>query len=177
MDGGDDFRVGLLRRLSSVIYDGLLILALWMVVGLVFVLIGNLTGHALIPLQFVTNLLVAWAFFFWFWTHTGQTLGMQAWNITLRDPAGGSVSRWQATLRYLVALAQWLIVLLIVFLGREHGPIAGIAASAGLVFAIGLSLLHPQRLMLHDWLSGTRLVRLPRQSGPRWKRAGAPPSQ
>jgi uncharacterized RDD family membrane protein YckC len=164
METDDSFRVGLLRRLGSVVYDGLLVLALWMVLGLGFVLIGNLTGQALIPLQFVVNLMAAWAFFFWFWTHTGQTLGMQTWNIALRDPSGGPVDRWQATLRYLVALAQWLIVLLAVFLAREHGPAAGIAASAGLVFAIGLSQLHPQRLMLHDWLSGTRLIRLPPRS-------------
>ena len=172
MDGGDGFRVGLLRRLGSVVYDGLLVLALWMVVGLGFVLIGNLTGRALIPLQFVTNLVVAWAFFFWFWTRTGQTLGMQTWNIVLRDQAGGSVSRWQATLRYVVALAQWLIVLLALALAREHGPAASIAVSAGLVFAIGLSQLHPQRLMLHDWLSGTRLLPLPRQSARLEKRRG-----
>jgi uncharacterized RDD family membrane protein YckC len=165
MEPAHSLRVGLLRRLGSVLYDSLLVLALWMVLGLGFVLAGSLTGRNLIPLQFVSNLLVAWAFFFGFWTRTGQTLGMQTWNIAVRDREGGGISRWQATLRYLVALSQWLIVLMAVFLAREHGPAAGILASAVLVLALGLSQLHPERLMLHDWLSGTRLVRLRHHPG------------
>jgi len=158
--------VGLPRRLGAMIYDGLLLLAIWMVLGLVFVLVGEVTGRALIPLQFVVNLLAAWAFFAWFWTRTGQTLGMQAWNIQLRDEAGGPVNPKQATLRYLVALAQWLGILLGIYLAREHGALVTAAATALLLAGLGLSQAHPRRAMLHDWLSGTLLVRVTRRAGP-----------
>ena len=166
---GTDFTpgpVGLLRRLAAMIYDGLLLLAIWMVLGLVFVLVGEVTGRALIPLQFVVNLLAAWASFAWFWTRTGQTLGMQAWNIQLRDEAGVRVSPKQATLRYLVALSQWLGILLGIYLARQHGPLVTAAATAVLLAGLGLSQAHARRAMLHDWLSGTVLVRVRGQAGP-----------
>ena len=158
--------VGLPRRLGAMIYDGMLLLAIWMLLGLVFVLIGEATGHTLIRLQFVVNLLAAWLFFAWFWTRTGQTLGMQAWNIQLRDETGGPVNPKQATLRYLVALAQWLVVLLGIYLAREHGAMVTAGATALLLAGLGLSQAHPRRAMLHDWLSGTVLVRVARQAGP-----------
>ncbi len=151
--------VSLPRRLGAVIYDGLLLLALWMALGLVFVLIAEVTGRVLIPLQLVVNLLAAWAFFAWFWTRAGQTLGMQAWNIVLRDETGSPVSGRQATIRYLVALAQWLLVLFGIFLARQHGAWVTVGTTALLVLALGLSWTHSRRLMLHDWLSGTQLVR------------------
>ncbi len=142
------------------IYDGLLLLALWMALGLVFVLMGEWTGRALIPLQFVVNLLAGWAFFAWFWTRTGQTLGMQAWNIQLRDEAGSLVNGKQATIRYLVALGQWLLVLLAISLARQHATWVTATITALLVLGLGLSQATPRRLMLHDWLSGTLLVRV-----------------
>jgi uncharacterized RDD family membrane protein YckC len=158
--------VGLPRRLGAMIYDALLLLAIWMVLGLVFVLIAEAIGHTLIRLQFVVNLLAAWAFFTWFWTRTGQTLGMQAWNIRLRDEAGGAVGPKQATVRYLVALAQWLAVLLGIYLARQHGALVTLGATTLLLLGLGLSLAHPRRAMLHDWLSGTVLVRVEGQAGP-----------
>jgi uncharacterized RDD family membrane protein YckC len=156
--------VGLLRRLGSMVYDGLLLLAVWMVLGLVFVFLGNLTGRSLLPLQFAVNLVAAWLFLAWFWTRTGQTLGMQTWQIRLRDERGGAVTRWKATLRYLVALAQWLMLLLAIHLAREHGTVVASTVTALVLTGLGASLLHPNRLMLHDWLSGTKLVHAPRQA-------------
>jgi len=141
-----------------------LLLAIWMVLGLLFVFLGNLTGRTLIPLQFVANLVAAWLFLAWFWTRTGQTLGMQTWQIRLRDERGGPVTRWKATLRYLVALAQWLLVLFAIHLAREYGAAVTVVVTALALVGLGLSQLHPRRLMLHDWLSGTVLVHAPRQA-------------
>ena len=156
--------VSLLRRGGSIVYDGLLLLAIWMVLGLVFVFLGNLAGRTLIPLQFAANLVVAWLFLGWFWTRTGQTLGMQTWQIRLRDERGGAVTTWKATLRYLVALAQWLLLLFGIHLAREHGALITTAVTALVLFGLAASQLHPRRLMLHDWLSGTVLVHAPRQA-------------
>jgi len=156
--------VGLLRRFGSMIYDGLLILAVWLVLGLLFVGLGALAGSIPTPVLLVAQLVAAWAFLTWFWTRTGQTLGMQTWQIRLRDEWGGAVTPWQATLRYLVALAQWLLLLFGVFLTREYGPVVTIVVTALVLVGLGFSQLHPRRLMLHDWLSGTMLVHAPRQA-------------
>jgi uncharacterized RDD family membrane protein YckC len=151
--------VSLLRRLGAALYDSLLLLAIWMVIALLFLPLGEIAGRTLIPLQFGANLIAAWLFFTWFWTRTGQTLGMQTWNIRLLTDEGAPVNRWRATLRYLVALAQWLTLLLAVHLARQHGAVVTIPATALLLLGIGLTQLHPSRLMLHDWLSRTVLVR------------------
>lgn len=164
--------VSLLRRGGSIVYDGLLLVAIWMVLGLVFVflghflgnLLGNLAERALIPLQFAANLVVGWLFLGWFWTRTGQTLGMQTWQIRLRDERGGAVTTWKATLRYLVALAQWLLLLFGIYLAREQGALVTVAVTILVLFGLAASQLHPRRLMLHDWLSGTVLVHAPRQA-------------
>ncbi|WP_373053873.1 RDD family protein [Thioalkalivibrio sp.] len=155
---------GLFRRLGAMIYDGLLLLAIWMVLGLLFVFLGNLVGRPMIPLQFAVNLLAAWLFLVGFWTRTGQTLGMQTWQIRLRDEGGGPVTVRRATLRYLVALAQWLLLLFAIHLAREYGAAVTIAVTTLVLVGLGLSQLHPRRLMLHDWLSGTVLVHAPRQA-------------
>lgn len=146
------------------VYDGLLILAVWLVLGLVFVGLGALAGAIPTAVLLVAQLAAAWAFLTWFWTRTGQTLGMQTWQIRLRDERGGPVTHWQATLRYLVALAQWLLLLFGVYLAREHGTMITIAVTALAFIGVGASQIHPRRLMLHDWLSGTVLVHAPRQA-------------
>ncbi|WP_018950497.1 RDD family protein [Thioalkalivibrio sp. ALMg11] len=159
----------LLRRLSAIIYDALLLIAIWMVLGLLVVVLGNTTGLYSPRAHFVLNLIVAWGFFYWFWTRTGQTLGMQAWNIQLRTEGGHAVHAWQATLRYLVAVAQWLVILMAIWAVREHGAVAITVVTAAALFALGLSQFHPRRWMLHDWLSSTELVRIQGLAKPRWK--------
>ena len=48
------------------------------------------------------------AFFAKFWTHAGQTLGMQVWGIRVQNADGSAIDIWQALLRFLIALFSWL---------------------------------------------------------------------
>ncbi len=48
------------------------------------------------------------AFFAKFWTHGGQTLGMQVWGIRVQNADGSAIDIWQALLRFLIALFSWL---------------------------------------------------------------------
>lgn len=122
------------------IYDGLLVIALWMVaVAIVIIpLEGAITpGNTLFQLYL---LLIAWIYFAISW-RKGQTLGMKAWRIRLvsQQPVIG----WVATLvRFVVAIAS--------------------------LFCFGLgfiwSLFHPCRATWHDLASGTFLITT---SGPR----------
>lgn len=103
------------RRLAAILYDSLLIFAIWIIVG--FVVLSafgleqarTLEGEIVVldPLVkntlFAAMLLSAFLFFGWFWTHSGQTLGMQAWRVRLANPDGSAIGWKQCALRFLVA--------------------------------------------------------------------------
>lgn len=112
---------GLPRRLAAIFYDFLLSVALLLVIAFAYKLVlmgiygeaqlrqwtdaGALDGD---PVLSTLLLLGLFGFFAKFWTHTGQTLGMQVWNIRVQNADGSAISLWQALLRFLVAMASWL---------------------------------------------------------------------
>ena len=101
---------GLFKRLGALLYDTLLLLALWFI-GVAILLPLN-HGEAFAPHNpLLTTYLLFIAFFFygWFWMHGGQTLGMRAWKLQLRNLRPGPVSWWQLLLRFLVAVPSGLL--------------------------------------------------------------------
>ncbi|MES2819341.1 MAG: RDD family protein [Pseudomonadota bacterium] len=118
---GDFPSAGLVRRLAACFYDFLLCLALLLVLTLVYKGIqmgiygeaqlkalsdaGALDGDPLLSTLLFMSL---FGFFAKFWTHGGQTLGMQVWNIRVQNADGSVISLWQALLRFLVAIPSWL---------------------------------------------------------------------
>ena len=118
---GDFPAVGLGRRLAAMFYDFLLCTALLIVTTFIYKLImmgfigeakmrelseaGALDGD---PLLSTLLFFVLFGFFAKFWTHSGQTLGMQVWRIRVQNNDGSSINLWQALLRFITALASWL---------------------------------------------------------------------
>lgn len=92
------------RRLAAMTYDGLLILAIWMLTLLLMVVANG--GEAVFgaPVQSLLFLELV-AFFAYFWCTGGQTAGMRAWQLRLVSDDGGSLSLNQAMLRLFGALA------------------------------------------------------------------------
>lgn len=92
------------RRLAAMTYDGLLILAIWMLTLLLMVVANG--GEAVFgaPVQSLLFLELV-AFFAYFWCTGGQTAGMRAWRLRLVSDDGGSLSLNQAMLRLFGALA------------------------------------------------------------------------
>lgn len=137
----------LLRHLISMVYDGLLVIALIFVVyaialGIVVKASGGEQevlnphlGQALIVFSLV-------AFYSAFWMKDGQTLGMQAWRIKLVASDGGKLRWHQAIIRCAAA-----------------------ALSAG---CLGMGylwkLVDRNQRYWHDYLSGTELILLPKSS-------------
>lgn len=155
------------RRLTAAIYDGLLLLAIWMVAALAEVLVRDqllgLERNA--ALQFAYFFAVGLAFFGWFWTHGGQTLGMRAWKLRVRDADGGPLRWSHASARYAATLLTWGVVLTPLLAGlppvASRHPQAGTAALvAGVLIALGVVLqqLDARRRTPADWLSGTEMV-------------------
>lgn len=129
---------GLARRLAALCYDLLLLTAL--LAALTLLALVPRGGRAIEPgtAWFSVGLLAsALAFFAWFWTHGGQTLGMAAWRIELRSATGGPVSLKQAVIRF---VAAWLSL---------------IAVGLGFVAAA----FDTQKRTWHDRLAGTIVVR------------------
>lgn len=114
-------RAGLFRRLAAMLYDGLILAALWMMamaLALLFVAILNASGlislaayadHA----DFITQhkiwfqlYSVVWFiwFYLYFWVKGGQTIGMRAWRMLLVQQNGHPITLKQASLRMLTSL-------------------------------------------------------------------------
>ncbi|GAA0694311.1 RDD family protein [Marinobacterium maritimum] len=137
-----------IKRLMAMVYDSLLIVALWMVIGAISV---GLNGGEAISVETSPRTTIAlfnsalfcatFLFFGFFWTRNGQTLGMLAWRLRVQTMAGGRMSWGQSLVRFMLAIP-----------------------SLGL-FGIGFlwMLLTDERLALHDRWSGSCVVQLPKK--------------
>ncbi len=96
------------RRLGAVLYDALLVIALWMTTLWILVPIADapLTGAWVQSLFFIE----AYAFFAYFWTRNQQTLGMQAWRIRVQNADGSPISLRQCLLRFLTGAVSLLLM-------------------------------------------------------------------
>ncbi|HEY9147061.1 MAG TPA: RDD family protein [Thiobacillus sp.] len=128
------------KRLAALFYDGLLLFALLMLaIAAAFALKGGVVD-AHHPLFRLYLLMVTGLFFCGFWVAGGQTLGMRSWRLRVQRRDGRPLGWWQALGRFLLAL-----------------PSVGLGG-------IGLWWLLVDRdgLALHDRLSGSRVVELPK---------------
>ena len=118
---------GLLRRFAAMAYDALLLTALLIAATApVTLFTGGEATRSGNPFVTTWLFLVSFAFFAWFWTHGGQTLGMRAWKIRLQREDGRSIDLWQALLRFLTGLPAWAVfvlgILLCTSVPFEHLP-------------------------------------------------------
>ena len=130
------------RRLVSALYDGLLLLAIWMVIGLFAVVISTyLVGVPPKPATVQALAIIsAWIFCVRSWTKEGQTLGMRAWRIQVRSSDGTGISLTQASIRFVFAWFSWLL------------------------FGLGIlwCLIDRQKRSWHDIAAGTEVVTFPK---------------
>ncbi len=158
----------LLRRVIAAIYDGLLLLGIWMTALLIDIVIRDQFGAARDWAALRAYLfLIGAAFFGWFWIHGGQTLGMRVWRLQVTTTDGAPL-RWpDAGLRYALTMLCWGIVLTPAMAKLPHlaaHPYAGITSLAcGVACAVALLLRwrDPQRRAPQDYFSRTRMVLLP----------------
>ena len=86
-------------------YDGLLVLALWLITLLSMVLANG--GEAVFGALVQSVLfLEAFVFFAWFWLRAGETAGMRAWRLRLVSNDGGRITLNQATVRFFTAMVS-----------------------------------------------------------------------
>ena len=145
---------GLFKRLASMVYDALIVIAIWFLIAFAYLAVRGVdidktNPHVLQTELFPLLLLGTFAFYAWFWTHGGQTLGMRAWRLQVVDAHldGRPVNLLQCLSRFLVALLS--------------------------LSALGLGylwvLVSPTRDTWHDSLSGTRTLVLPKEENKKVK--------
>ena len=111
---------GLPRRFAAMFYDSLLVLAVqWGATALLITIKASMSGGEAIqasrqaavsgPALQLALLAVLVLFFGWFWTRSGQTLGMQAWRLRVQQPCGASITWTQALLRLACATPSLLL--------------------------------------------------------------------
>jgi len=128
---------GLWRRVPAMLYEALLLLALWFIADYLFIALTHNLSSPYKKLLLQGYLLgITAVYFCWFWLR-GQTLAMKTWRIRVVNREGAPLTLKQALLRFVLAM-----VLI---------PAFGIS----LVWA----LFDRDRQFLHDRLAGTRLVR------------------
>ncbi|MBP5981547.1 MAG: RDD family protein [Halomonas sp.] len=106
---------GVGRRLGAMVYDGILVLALWLLVTIIHLAFFRVVLSQ--PAEVVgTSALAVWSlrgllllsttgFFCFFWRRAGMTLGMQAWRLRVQTLDGATITLTQGLIRCVVA---WL---------------------------------------------------------------------
>ncbi|MBT3530776.1 MAG: RDD family protein [Gammaproteobacteria bacterium] len=114
-------RAGLLRRLAALLYDSFLVAAVWMILGFILQIIAGPDTNQLIDGQVQTDPLLsnilfilmtasAAGFYIWFWTQSGQTLGMIAWKMKAEDLDGNLMTLKQGLIRFFAAWPSFFLL-------------------------------------------------------------------
>lgn len=150
----------LLRRLACFVYEGVLLFGVVMAAGFAY---STLTDqrhalHGTAGLQAVVFGVLG-IYFTGFWSHTGQTLAMQTWQIRLVGASGEPVTLPRAVGRYLLSWMWFLPALLGLYLAglKGSGPVF-LTLTVGVLAYATLAWLRPDRQYWHDAICRTRLV-------------------
>ncbi len=167
-------------RLAALIYDGLLVIALLAITNAILVAIVTpseaannqdfvvLSANIRYGLLLPASLLVIYGFYGYCWKRGGQTLGMQTWRLSARRRDGDLMTWGDALKRCLAAVIMPFLLALLAW--RFGATSKGIAAFVGIGFLFNyawawlpISRL-PAGLCLHDLVSNTDVLRLPKKA-------------
>jgi uncharacterized RDD family membrane protein YckC len=104
-------RPSVFRHLAVMLYDTVLLLSVLLLASLIAVAFNS--GEAIDnnnPFFMFYLISVSGFFYGWFWTHGGQTLGMRAWKVQIRDQQQNNISWKQVVIRFVVAIISWLLL-------------------------------------------------------------------
>ena len=98
-------KVSLLRIVAAAVYDSLLMLGVWFLVGSIalgikFVFTGEVSSlHPVTGMSIV--ILSTWLYFALFWIYGGKTLGMSSWKLRIVSQDGNRITLIQTIIRFL----------------------------------------------------------------------------
>ena len=156
---------GLPLRLAAMVYEAVLLFGVVFCVSYALLALFKWTyplpSGPRTVLQAVLFVAIG-GYFVWCWSRSGQTLALKTWNLKVLADDDSPPHFGRAVLRYVLAWHLWLPGLVWVAVFQTHG-IAGLGALAA-CFALLLlpALVDPQRRLLHDRWTRTRVVRVSR---------------
>jgi len=127
------------RILGAVIYDFIIVCAIIFIAAQWFPLVPESYQDlpALLLFKRLYMLGICFIYFAYSWRRGGQTIGMKSWRVQLRTNNPQQPVSWrQSAIRFLVAIASWLVL------------------GLGYIWIV----FNPQRKSWHDMASGTHLV-------------------
>lgn len=140
-------KASLIKRLMAMLYDTLICAALMLVTTGIYTAISyELTGAESTsgdPLLSSILFITLYLFFAYFWTRSGQTLGMQVWHLRIQNEDSSSISWLQALLRFIMAIISF------------------IPAGAGYLWL----LIDKDNKAWHDRFSESVVVKIPKKKG------------
>lgn len=160
----------LFRRLAAMLYDLLLMVALWFVAT--FAMLPLTGGEAILTSRqgllghfyHALLLLLAVAYFGLCWTRGGQTLGMRAWQIRLERLDGRSPGWSDALIRFTTGATSVLLAAFGLWRLRMPGwswsELAGVLLLLPLAANLSWIALGSAGQSLQDLAGGLRVVRL-----------------
>jgi uncharacterized RDD family membrane protein YckC len=167
---------GIGRRFGAMLYDSVVLVGILALATLPFLPVLN--GKVLAPREVGALAYVYWlwqallvsAFFVFFWTRRGQTLGMLAWRLRIQRADGENVS-WKHAIRRLALVAALLIPVWSGYhlIWREWSDanarmLATTVALLPFLAAYFWIWIDRDGLAWHDRWSGTRVILLPKAS-------------
>ena len=130
--------INLFRRLASIFYDGVLVVAIVIITSLPFYSFNVEESFLLkLTMQLYFYLIIQY-FFVWFWVNSTATLGMKSWKIKIVDINGNNISYKKAIVRFNASILSISIF--------------------GLGFLI--SLFRKDKKCLRDIISRTQLIKI-----------------
>ena len=130
--------INLFRRLASIFYDGVLVVAIVIITSLPFYSFNVEESFLLkLTMQLYFYLIIQY-FFVWVWVNSAATLGMKSWKIKIVDINGNNISYKKAIVRFNASILSISIF--------------------GLGFLI--SLFRKDKKCLHDIISRTQLIKI-----------------
>lgn len=169
---------GLLRRLGAIVSDSLVVFALLALSTLmIFVPVLNALGKKVLApaevgwlmysVYLMTMLSVWFGFFGYFWTRSGQTIGMRAWRIRVESEAGLLLTWAGALKRWVAAWLPWLPAIAVLLVAERAGSGLLKMAGQGLLVLGVFGLLWMYRSVRHttwhDEISRSCVILLPKR--------------
>ena len=98
-------KVSLLRIVAATVYDSLLMLGVWFLVGSLalgvkFFFTGEVSSLNPIAVMSIV-ILSTWLYFAMFWIYGGKTLGMSSWKLRIASQDGNKITIIQTIIRFL----------------------------------------------------------------------------
>lgn len=174
---GDNAIASAMARLLAIVYDGMLILAMLFLVGLILSVVGTLLLLDVGTTQEQAQKLPVWyqnsvmspsfvltlvGFYGLFWRKSGQTLGMQTWRLKTITSDGSLLTWGQSFLRIICACAVPMVCGLagaMLYGSRIAVLVSGVL---GVLLNYGFCYMHPKGLAIHDLLSNTTTIKIPK---------------